>query len=137
MLDSGMLEYVTVYSREPGSNLVNVATVSSSFTQLSVFLQTNLSSSRAEEIRGNLGVSSSGPARATGSSGAANRTGGTATASGAGGATANRAPAAAATVSFTSPLKFYQQSKMTATEFALVGTNLTTTSGTYVNGQIG
>ena len=25
---------------------------------------------------------------------------------------------------------------MTATEFALVGTNLTTTSGTYVNGRV-
>jgi type II secretory pathway component PulK len=136
MLDPGMLEYVTVYSREPSSNLVNVATVSSSSSQLIGLLQTNLGSSRAEEILGNLGVSSSGPAPATGGGGAANRTGGTATASGAGGATANRPAAAAATVSFTSPLKFYQQSKMTATEFALVGTNLTTTSGTYVNGRV-
>jgi type II secretory pathway component PulK len=135
MLDPGILEYVTVYSREPSSNLVNVATVSSSSTQLIGLLQTNLGSSRAEEILGNLGVSSSGPARATGGGSAASRTGGAATASGAG-ATASRAPAAAATVTFTSPLKFYQQSKMTATEFALVGTNLTTTSGTYVNGRV-
>jgi len=135
MLDPGMLEYVTVYSREPSSNLVNVATVSSSSTQLIGLLQTNLGSSRAEEILGNLGVASSGPARPTSGGSAASRTGSAATAGGAG-ATANRAPAAAATVTFTSPLKFYQQSKMTATEFALVGTNLTTTSGTYVNGRV-
>jgi type II secretory pathway component PulK len=125
MLDPGMLEYVTVYSREPGSNLVNVASVSSSSTQLIGLLQTNLGSSRATEILGNLGIATSGPARPT--------SGG---ATGATGTTAPRAAAAAATVSFTSPLKFYQQSKMTATEFALVGTNLTTTSGTYVDGRV-
>jgi type II secretory pathway component PulK len=33
-------------------------------------------------------------------------------------------------------LAFYAKSGMTATEFALVGTNLTTTSGTYVNGRV-
>ena len=66
MLDPGILEYVTVYSREPGSNLVNVSTVSSSSTQLIGLLQTNLGSSRAEEILGNLGVASSGPAGASG-----------------------------------------------------------------------
>jgi type II secretory pathway component PulK len=131
MLDPGMLEYVTVYSREPGSNLVNVASVSSSSTQLIGLLQTNLGSSRATEILGNLGIASSSPARPT-SGGATGATG----AAGAAGASAPRATAAATTVSFTSPLKFYQQSKMTATEFALVGTNLTTTSGTYVNGRV-
>jgi hypothetical protein len=80
-------------------------------------------------------VSTSGSARPTGGGTTASRTGGMATGSGAG-ATPARPVAAAATVTFTSPLKFYQQSKMTSTEFALVGTNLTTTSGTYINGRV-
>jgi len=134
MLDPGILDYVTVYSREPGSNLVNVSSVSSSSSQLIGLLQTNLSSSRASEILANLGLATAGPARTSGGSGAASRTGG-APSAGAAGSTPNRA-AAATSVTFTSPLQFYVKSGMTSTEFAQVGTNLTTTSGTYVNGRV-
>ena len=38
--------------------------------------------------------------------------------------------------SFTSPLQFYVKSQMTATEFAQIGTNLTTTTGNYVQGRV-
>jgi hypothetical protein len=43
---------------------------------------------------------------------------------------------AAVTRSFTSPLLFYRQSGMTAAEFAQISTNLTTSSGTFVEGRV-
>ncbi len=76
MLDPGILEYVTIYSREPGSNLVNVSSVSSSSTQLIGLLQTNLGSSRADGDPLQLGLETSGPARATGGGGATSAAGG-------------------------------------------------------------
>jgi type II secretory pathway component PulK len=145
MLDPGILEYVTVYSREPGSNLVNVASVSSSSTQLISLLQTNLGTSRAEQILNALGIMTTGGAsRGGGGGGTGGGTGGGASAgggggggatTGSGGATATRT-GGAATASFTSPLQFFVKSGMTATEFAQVGTNLTTTSGSYINGRV-
>jgi len=139
MLDPGVLEYLTVYSREPSSNLVNVASVSSSSTQLISLLQTNLGTSRAEQILNNLGIMTAGGASQGGGrsgtgGGAGSPTGGGATPGG-GGATATRA-AGAATVTFTSPLAFYVKSGMTSAEFAQVGTNLTTISGTNVQGRV-
>jgi len=142
MLDPGVLEYVTVYSREPSTNLVNVSTVSSSSTQLISLLSTNFGSARANEILGTLGVMSIGPSTGRGGGGAGGSTGGGAgsptgggATTGGGGATTTRA-AGAATVTFTSPLAFYVKSGMTATEFAQVGTNFTTTSGSYVQGRV-
>ncbi len=135
MLDPGILEYVTVYSQEPGSNLVNVSSVSSSSTQLIGLLQTNLGSSRAEQILSSLGIASTGgPSRASGGANASSGRGGAANQANAG-TTAARA-AGAASVTFTSPLAFYVKSGMTSSEFALVGTNLTTTSGSYVQGRV-
>jgi hypothetical protein len=134
MLDPGVLEYFTVYSREPSTNLVNVSTVTSSSTQLISLLSTNFGSARANEILGNLGVMSIGPSRGGGASGSGGTTGGGATTRG-GGATATQT-GGAATASFTSPLQFYVKSGMTAAEFAQVGTNLTTTSGSYVQGRV-
>jgi type II secretory pathway component PulK len=67
---------------------------------------TNLDSSRIQTILGNLGFSSGGRG---GSS---------------------------QTVKFGSPLQFYARSQMTATEFAQVATNLTTTNGTYFPGRV-
>jgi type II secretory pathway component PulK len=136
MLDPGILDYVTVYSREPGSNLVSVATVSSSSTQLISLLQTNFGDARTQQILANLGITTStgGSQRGGGSTGGR---GGTTT--GGGGTTGGSTPGgstAAASVTFTSPLRFYVRSGMTSTEFAQVGTNLTTTTGTYVYGRV-
>jgi type II secretory pathway component PulK len=73
---------------------------------------------------GNLGLGSSGqggPSRGSGS------------ASGSG--TSSR-PTGTTTVPFASPLAFYVTSKMTSTEFAQIATNLTVTSGTYIQGRV-
>jgi len=145
MLDPGVLEYVTVYSREPGSNLVNVASVSSSSTQLISLLQTNLGTSRAEQILNQLGIMTTGGAsRGGGGGGTGGGTGGGAgvgggggggASAGGGGGTGNRG-GGITTITFTSPLQFYVKSGMTSSEFAQVGTNLTTTSGSYVFGRV-
>jgi type II secretory pathway component PulK len=125
MLDPGVLEYFTVYSREPntnsdGSARINISRLTSTSTQLISLLQTNFGTSRANQILASLGLQSSGPAPAPG-----------------GGPTSNRSGASAATtVRFASPLQFFTKSGMTSTEFALIATNLTATSGSYVEGRI-
>jgi type II secretory pathway component PulK len=120
MLDPGVLEYFTVYSREPntnsdGSARINIASLSSPATQLTSLLQTNFGAARANQILGNLGLLSGGPPGGPGGG----RSGGSTT-----------------PVRFASPLQFYVKSGMTATEFALIGTNLTATGGTYVEGRV-
>ena len=134
MLDPGVLEYFTVYSREPNAGRINLTDANQVATQLPPLLQTNFGAARATEILGNLGLVSSGPSRVSGGGGAATRPSGGAGTSGGGGATprAGGTP----TVTFTSPLKFYVVSKMTATEFAQIATNLTATSGTYALGRV-
>jgi type II secretory pathway component PulK len=131
MLDPGVLEYVTVYSREPntnsdGSARINISSVSSASTDLISLLQTNFGTARAEEILASLGVVNSVAGRTPGG-GTPGRPGGNATAT---------AAAGAAPVTFTSPLAFYVKSGMTSTEFPLIGTNLTTTSGAYTEGRV-
>jgi type II secretory pathway component PulK len=125
MLDPGVLECFTVYSREPntnsdGSARINISSLSSSSTELGSLLQTNLGTARAAEILGKLGLLVSG-----------GQSGGQGGGRGGGGG-----GAASATVRFTSPLQFYVKSGMTSTEFALIGTNLTVTSGTYTEGRV-
>jgi type II secretory pathway component PulK len=105
--------------------MVNVSNVSSSSTQLISLLQTNFGDARATQILGNLGLVSA-PSR--GPSGGASAT------SSSGGR--SPAPGGTTTVTFKSPLQFYEISKMTATEFAQIGTNLTTTSGSYIEGRV-
>jgi type II secretory pathway component PulK len=124
MLDPGVLEYFTVYSREPntnsnGSARINIVSLSSSSTQLASLLQTNFGAARAREVLGNLGLLSSGPSRGPGGGGSSGRSGG-----------------GAAIVRFASPLQFCVRSGLTATEFAQIATNLTTTSGPYIEGRV-
>jgi type II secretory pathway component PulK len=121
MLDSGVLDCVTVYSREPNANSdgtakISITNLTSGSTQLISLLQTNLGTARATQILGNLGLATIGPGGPGGGRG------------GSGGGTT--------TVRFTSPLAFYAKSGMTAAEFAQVGTNLTVTSGTYIEGRV-
>ena len=111
MLDPGVLEYFTVYSREPNTGQVNLTNANSLATQLSSLLQTNFGAARANQILGNLGLAASGPSRGPG-------------------------PSPSRRVSFNSPLAFYTTSGMTSTEFAQIATNLTTTTGAYIEGRV-
>ncbi len=57
MLDPGVLEYFTVYSREPNTNSdgtarINISSLSSGSSQLSSLLQTNFGAARANQILG-------------------------------------------------------------------------------------
>lgn len=122
MLDPGVLEYFTVYSREPNTNSdgsvrINIANLSNTSAQLSGLLQTNFGSSRANQILASLGLLVGGPSPGRGGGGGA--------------------PAApTANVRFTSPLQFYVRSGMTAEEFAMVATNLTVSSASFVEGRV-
>lgn len=129
MLDPGLTEFVTVYSREPNTNsasgkaLVNIHTLNSTNdAPLLSLLQTNFGNTRATQILQALGI-------ATTTGATVSRTG-----NGPGG---NPAPAAAVTtVTFTSPLQFYERSKMTSSEFSQIFTNLTMTNGPYIMGRV-
>jgi type II secretory pathway component PulK len=136
MLDPGILEYVTVYSREPntnsdGSAKINISSLTSGSAPLSSLLQTNFGKTRADQILGNLGLGSS--VGASGGSRAGSGGGGRGAAGGSG---SGRSGGGMATVRFASPLQFYVASKMTETEFALIATNLTTTNGSYMSGRV-
>ena len=134
MLDPGVLEYCTIYSRESNTNSdgtarVNISSVSSGSTELISLLQTNFGTARTEQILVSLGVVTSAPSRPQG------RAGGAAGLPGGGAAPATPA-LSMTTVSFKSPLQFYVKSGMTSTEFAQIATNLTATSGSYVQGRV-
>jgi DNA uptake protein ComE-like DNA-binding protein len=114
MLDPGVLEYVTVYSREPNTNRINLTDTNQVSTLLPPLLQTNFGAARATVILGNLGLGG-GPPKPSGPNGP---------------------PSPPPKVTFPSPLKFYVDSKMTETEFALIATNLTTANGSYFYGRV-
>src|ERR1019366_10098343 len=88
MLDPGVLEYVTVYSREPntnsdGSAKVDISSLTSGSAPLTSLLQTNFGTTRAHEIMLSLGLASvggggsrTGGSSGVGTSGAAPRGGG-------------------------------------------------------------
>ena len=147
MLDPGILEYVTVYSREPntnsdGSAKVDISSLTSGSAPLNSLLQTNFGTTRANEIMLSLGLASvggggsrTGGSSGVGTSGAAPRGGGPSGIGGMSGVGGSGTPAVAS-ASFASPLQFYVKSGMTATEFALVATNLTTTNGSYITGRV-
>ena len=127
MLDPGILEYVTVYSREPntnsdGSAKVNISTLTSGSAQCAP-LETNFGAARPMLILGNLGLAEQ-PVRARGSWLAVELAAAPAAGARHRGGTRVRP--------FTSPLQFYVKSGMTATEFALIATNLTTTNGSLL-----
>ena len=109
MLDPGVLEYFTVYSREPNTNSdgtarVNISTVSSSSSELIALLQTNFGTARTQQILVSLGVKP-------------NQT------------NKFNSPLEFYVTSNTN-------SGMTSTEFAQIGTNLTATGGAYVQGRV-
>jgi type II secretory pathway component PulK len=172
MLDPGILEYLTVYSRETNTAIINISNLNTSaVTQLTSLLETNLGAARATAIISALGLSAGGGAGGRGATtgggggrggrggggrgGGGGGRGGGGGGGGRGGAVAGsdaaepevaepnaagpgRMPglSAAATVSFASPLQFYVKSGMTSTEFALIATNLTTTTNKTIEGRV-
>jgi type II secretory pathway component PulK len=126
MVDPGLVEYFTVYSREPntnsdGSQKVLIKPVNAN--ALRAMLQTNLPS-RAQEVLTRLGVTTAGGSSGGGPSGGGQR------------GRSNAVPAVAVARSFASPLQFYVQSGLTSAEFAQISTNLTTVSGSFIEGRV-
>jgi type II secretory pathway component PulK len=135
VVDSGILEYVTVYSREAntapdGSTRINVRDLATSSTQLRTLLETNLTSERATEVMNRLGLNTTGGARG-GATAGGGQTGGGQT-----GGTRGGAAVVTPTPTFASPLAFYLASGMTADEFAAIAGYLTVTNGTFIYGRV-
>jgi len=131
LLDPGILEYFTVYSREPNTNsngaakvLINPANVSAT-GPLGTLLRTALGAGRANQILSRFQTG-----------GAAG--GGTGTGRGTGGGGRSTNVVTSAPVPFASPLQFFLRSGMTADEFALISTNLTTVAANrpYIEGRV-
>jgi type II secretory pathway component PulK len=124
-VDPGLLEFVTVYSREPntrpdGSQRVNVSTVSPASAALRTLLQTNLSGARLTQVMMAVGlVAAGGGGQRPGQGG------------GPGGPGGGAAPQV-----FASPLQFYIRSGMTADEFAPIANAITTTAGASIYGRV-
>src|SRR5205085_2829248 len=112
--DPGILEYVTIYSREPntysnGTARVSLRNVTATGT-LGTLLQNTFGSTRSDQILINLGLlvpASTGGAR-------------------------GRPPAAVPPQNFASPLQFYLRSKMTADEFEKIANDITSVTGPYI-----
>jgi type II secretory pathway component PulK len=118
LLDAGLVEYVTVYTREPNTNSSGSKITISSLSpggQFSALLRTNFGTARADQILSALNLRSA-PAQSTrGQSGT---------------------PPPSTAVRFASPLDLYIKSKMTAAEFAQIATNLTGSTGNMVEGRV-
>lgn len=109
-LDPGLLEYLTVYSREPntysnGTPRVSIATVSAT-GPLPRLLNNAFGSTRALQIMRSLGLVN------------------------------NNGQASGAPRTFRSPLDFYLLSRMTSDEFAQIANSITLTNGSYIEGRI-
>ncbi len=130
-LDPGILEYVTVYSRQPntrtnGATRIDVtkgAQSSAAFTQL--LQERGFEAQRVQQLAGILtsttaGAASRGTSRAT--------------------ATRGATAAAAAGTSYNSTLAFYiagaSRAAMTVDEFALIANDITTTNLAFIDGLI-
>jgi DNA uptake protein ComE-like DNA-binding protein len=125
MVDCGLLEYVTAYTREPnrrpdGSSRVNVSVVTPASTELRALLQTNLSGARLTTIMTTVGLVGGAPAGQRPGQGAGNAGG----------------PAPVVPRVFASPLQFYLRSGMTADEFAPIANSLTVAGGSTIYGRI-
>jgi DNA uptake protein ComE-like DNA-binding protein len=127
VLDPGILEYVTVYSREPntnnGASPFNVRTLTSANADgLRSFLQTNLSASRADQIVQGIGLTTTAAAARPGT-------------------TPGRGPAVQVVLISSSPLQFYQRchaapANMTTDEFAQIANLITVTNSAYIEGRV-
>ena len=131
VVDFGLLEYVTVYSREPnkrpdGTSRVNISVVTQGSTELGSLLQTNLSGGRLTTVMTAVGL--------TGGTAGGQRSG-----QGGGGPAAGGRPGAgggAVPQVFASPLQFFLRSGMTSDEFAPIANSLTVATGNYIYGRV-
>jgi type II secretory pathway component PulK len=115
-LDPGLIEYLTVYSREPnttsnGQARVNISTVTAT-GPLPSLLQTALGTARAGQILTTLGLLGS----AVGGPGSP--------------------PGPPVVLPFTSPLQFFVRSRMTADEFGKIAESITLTNGAFIDGRV-
>jgi type II secretory pathway component PulK len=138
--DAGLLEYATVYSREPntsgdGSVRTDIRTLTA--TSARSLLETNLTAARLTQVLTRLGVAPapSGPGNGTGNG---NTRGGTTPGGTTPGGTSpgGATPTSTQQATFTSPLAFYVQSGMTADEFAPIADRLTVATGSYIQGRV-
>ncbi len=129
VLEAGVLEYVTVFTREPNTYSNGTARVSLRSVlptgPLPTLLENALGVGRAQTILANLGLQQNTGAGRNGQAGR----GGPPVRGGTGGQSVP-------IVNFTSPLDFYLQSKMTADEFAQIANDITVTNGAYIDGRI-
>lgn len=140
VVDPGLLEYVTVYSKEPntgpdGAAAVNVSNPSAVSTQLTEILSTNLTSERLTQVLGQLGISAAGGQGAGGQSGGGGGPGGGQSTGGQSGAPAP-APAAPTQTTNNSPLAFYSAGGFTSEEFAVIAPLITVTNGSFIYGRV-
>jgi len=148
VVDCGLLEFVTVNTREPntapdGSQRINVRNPANSAAALRSMLETNLTSERLNEVMQRLGIAggtgapaggggqAGGGGRPTGGGGTQQPGGGNQPPGGGGGA-----QAAAASVTFNSPLAFYRGSGLTEDEFAVISDYITVTNSSFLYGRI-
>ena len=130
-LDPGLLEYLTVYSKEPNTRTNGEARVfltSTNESQLTTVFTEIFGSDRAASILQTAGLVSSG-----GGGGGAGGGGGSGGGGGGGGGGAQTNTVA---VTFTNLLEFYLKSGMTATEWAQIEGDLTTTSSNSIPGLV-
>ena len=118
ILDPGILEYVTIYSREPttdtnGTARINIASLTAA--KITSVLQTNFTTARAAQIINQLGLT---------------------TPVGGGRGGRGGPPPTPPTITIASPLAFYMRSGMTADEFALIDQYLTVATGPFVEGRV-
>jgi DNA uptake protein ComE-like DNA-binding protein len=136
VLQPGLLEYVTVYSKEPntrtnGDPKISISVLNGPTGSLPDLLNTALGSTRAQSILQNLGLLNNSGAQQGGGRGGTGRGGG---AGGGGGG----GPPAVQVQTFTSPLQFYRKSQMTSDEFAKVCNDITVspTNNSYIEGRV-
>jgi len=124
--EPGLLEYVTVYTREPntysnGTPRMNVSNLVSGNVEFQALLQQALGNSRADIVMANLGLSTGGSGGGGG---------------GGGGGPGGQGSGQLSGSTFRSPLELYRRSGMTVAEFGTIEDAITFTDGEYIEGRI-
>jgi DNA uptake protein ComE-like DNA-binding protein len=112
ILEPGILEYVTVYSREPNTYSNGTARVSlrdvGETGPFATLLQDTLGASKSQEILVNLGLLNNNRGRQQ----------------------------AAQRITFSSPLDLYRRSRMTADEFSKIANSITSVTNAFIEGRV-
>lgn len=118
-LEPGILDYVTVYSREPntysnGTPRINIRVVAGSTGPLPALLQGTFGAARATQILTRLGLVSVPPP----------------------GGGRGQGPRPPLIVTFASPLQFFSRSGMTSDEFGRIANTITFTTNAFIEGRV-